>query len=70
MIYTAKGEMLDKMIQGSWEVRQVGCRTGGMQDSREAGLEGGRTGRRQDWKDAGKEGFMEGVMQKGGVQER
>ena len=33
-----KGEMLDKRIQDSWEVRQVGCRTGGMQDWRVAGL--------------------------------
>ena len=35
-----KGEMLDKRIQDSWEVRQVGCRTGGMQDWRDAGMEG------------------------------
>ena len=57
-----KGEMLDKRIQDSWEVRQVGCRTGGLQDSRETGLEGGRTGRMQDWREAGKEGCMKGVM--------
>ena len=60
MIYTVKGEMLDKMIQDSWEVRQVGCRTGGMH-----GLEGGRTGGRQDWKEAGMEG-----CRKGGIHER
>ena len=33
-----KGEMLDKRIQDSWEVRKVGCRTGGMQEWRYAGL--------------------------------
>ena len=50
MIYTVsvKGEMLDKMIQDSWEV----CTTGGMQDWRDAGLEGGRTGGRQERRDS------------------
>ena len=47
-----KGEMLDKRIQDSWEVRQVGCRTGGMHDWREPGLEGGRTGRMQERRDS------------------
>ena len=69
-----KGEMLDKRIQDSWEVRQVGCRTGGMQEWRDAGLEGcraggNRTGGRQDWKDAGLEGCRKrGIHERSNVQ--
>ena len=65
-----KGEMLDKRIQDSWEVRQVGCRTGGMQEWRDAGLEGCRTRGRQDWKDAGLEGSRKGGMHERSYVER
>ena len=58
-----KGEMLDKRIQDSWEVRQVGCRTGGMQEWRDAGLEGCRAQGRQDWREAGLEGCRTGGKQ-------
>ena len=50
-----KGEMLDKRIQDSWEVRQVGVQAGEMQDRKDAGQEGYRTGVIQVWCDAGKE---------------
>ena len=64
-----KGEMVDKRKQDKWVVRQVGCRTGGMQDERETGQEGCRTGRIQDWKDAGLEGCRKrGIHERSNVQ--
>ena len=47
----------------------LGCRTGGMQDRRDAGQEGCRKGGMQERRDVGNEGLGKGIMKKGWIQD-